>query len=120
MKYISITIVVLFVMMWSYGCDSVSDSKPVNTTPPVLTEPADNDSTVSQIPVFKWTGSADKLEISMSPDFTDIIHTANVTGNEYVYTGAPLTPGPFYYWHAGVTAGTTVYWAEQYFKFRTQ
>lgn len=121
MKYISITMIVLFAMFWSYGCDSVTDSKPVNTTPPVLTAPPDNDTNQSLNPVFRWTGSADKLEVSRSPDFSDIIHSTSVTGNEYTYPGTPpLSPRTYYYWRAGITAGTTTTWSQDYFTFRTQ
>lgn len=121
MKYISITVIVFLALLLSYGCDSVSDSKPVSTNPPVLTLPADNDTTQPLLPVFTWTGNADKLEISTNISFENIIHTASVTGTQYVYPGTPpLTPRTFYYWHAGVTVGGVVYWSADKFTFRTQ
>ncbi len=120
MKYISLTIIVMLAVIWGYGCDSVTDSKPVSTTPPTLTAPPDNDTNVALLPVFTWTGNADKLELSVNSNFENIIHTASVTGNQYVYPGPALESDKYFYWRAGVTAGSTVYWSTSYFTFKTQ
>jgi hypothetical protein len=121
MKYFSLAIIVMLAVIWGYGCDSVTDSKPVSTTPPTLTAPPDNDTNVALLPVFTWTGNADKLEISTISNFETIFHSATVTGNQYVYPGTPaLESGKYYYWRAGVSAGSTVYWSTSYFTFRTQ
>lgn len=120
MKYLSFTLAIILTVLFVYGCDSVSDSKPVGTTPPTLTTPADNDTTVPVMPVFRWSGSADKLEISTSSAFgTSVIHSVTVSDSVYIYNGAPLDPERYYYWHAGITAGNKVYWSD-IFTFKTQ
>ncbi|SRR5260221_6741642 len=101
------------------GCDSSTDSKPISTAAPVLVSPADTSSNISLTPTFTWTGSADKLEIGSNNTFTTIIQSANVTGTTYTVT-TPLQANTLYFWRAGLTAGSTVYWCTNIYSFRTR
>ena len=78
----------MLAVIWGYGCDSVTDSKPGSTTPPTLTAPPDNDTNVALLPVFTWTGNADKLEISLYSDFRTIKYSRGVSGTQYVLDSA--------------------------------
>lgn len=120
MKFFSFIVVILIAVSYSFiGCDSVSDSKPVSTTPPTLTYPADNDSNVSVTPTFTWSGTADKVQVSSNPTFSTLVHSADVSGNSYTMPGPGLQHGIYYYWRAGRTSGATVYWSVNYHTFRT-
>jgi len=119
MKYFASFI--LFIMMgYSFiGCDNPTQTKATNVSPPTLVSPSDYDSNVSVTPTFMWDGNANKLEVATNPNFTNIVHSASVTGNQYTLTPPPLDHGLFYYWRAGITSGQNVYWSENYYTFRT-
>ena len=118
-SYLLLTAVFAFFVL--SGCDSATDSKPVSVTPPVLVSPPDRDTTQSLTPTFKWTGTADKIQIDRSNNtFTDIIQASDVTGNSYAMPSGVLVAGRTYYWRAGITAGSTVYWSSSVYSFRTR
>ena len=100
------------------GCDA-TDSVPVSTAAPVLVSPADTSTNISLTPTFTWTGNADKLDIGSNNTFTTIIQSASVTGTSYTLT-TPLQANTQYFWRAGHTAGSTVYWCNTIFSFRTK
>ena len=104
------------------GCDAGGDSVANSTSAPSLVLPADQDSSVSIIPTFKWSGSADKLEIGTNPSFTTIIHSYTLQTTDSVYTipaADSLHRGTFYYWHAGRNSGGTENWSALSFTFKT-
>jgi len=121
MKLYSFIILLLVFFTYCFiGCDSVSDSKPVSTTPPSLISPADLDSGVSITPTFTWSGTADKLQVSSNSAFSSVLYSSDVTGTSHTMQGYSLAHGVYYFWRAGRTSGATVYWSTNYHKFKTQ
>jgi hypothetical protein len=110
-------ILIIIAGLISHGCDSPGDSKATSVAAPILVSPNDGDTTVSKTPVFNWTNDADKLEIDENAAFSSPFSYA-VSGTQFTYPGQ-LVGGIWYYWRAGVTSGTTVYWSESIYHFRT-
>lgn len=122
MRHIIYTIIIVFsfsILLIS-GCDSVTDSKSVSITAPSLLEPMDNDSNVSLTPTFKWNGAADKLQVATNSTFGNIRWDCTVTGTQYSMPSGYLESNQVYYWRAGKTSGSTVYWSTTSFRFKTQ
>lgn len=118
MRIRNLTIIAAIILFVFYsGCDSPSDSKAVSITPPALVSPNDGDTTVSVNPVFTWTNEADKFEIDDNGGFT--------SPNSYVVSGTQFTlpfalqAGHWYYWRAGISSGSTTYWSQDIYHFRT-
>jgi hypothetical protein len=119
MKYV-ISFIVIIISGYLYiGCDNPTQTKATNVSPPSLVSPSDYDSMVPVTPTFTWNGNATKLEVATNPDFSNIVHSAEVSGNQYTLTPPPLQHGLFYYWRAGISTGQNVYWSENYYTFRT-
>lgn len=122
MKNISIFLFTLFASFFLFnGCDSPTGSKPDVVSKPVLVSPENNSANVSLAPLFKWTGTADKLEIATNPNFGsgDIKHTTNISGQQYQMPSNKLQRGTRYYWRVGKTAGTSIDWSTSIFSFTT-
>ncbi len=115
--------IILFVSLgfiFLNGCDSSTDSKAVSVTRPTLVSPANNDSTVSITPTFKWSGAADKLEIGTDQSLTHVIYSCNVTDSSYTLPASNhLLPGAWYYWNVGATSGSSVNWSSVNYGFKT-
>ena len=108
--------------MFINGCDTGGDSVANSTTVPNLIAPPDQDTTVSLTPSFKWSGSADKLEIGTSPSFQTIVKSITLQTTDSIYTlpaSDSLHHGTFYYWHAGKNSGGTEYWSTNTYTFKT-
>jgi hypothetical protein len=116
--YISIVLYISVILVFT-SCDTSTNTKAVSVSPPSLVSPSDMDSNVSLTPTFTWTGNANRFEISTNAAFSNIVHSAAVYGTSYTMPD-PLLPGTFYYWHAGVSGGTIVYWSSDYYTFLTQ
>jgi hypothetical protein len=101
------------------GCDSATDSKSVSVTTPSLIEPADNDSNVVLAPTFKWSGSADKLQVAPNSTFSTPVYSSDITGTQFTMPSGYLDNYTIYYWRAGKTSGSTVYWSSTSFRFKT-
>jgi len=121
MKKIGFLIIILSIAVSIFGgCDSATDSKATTVTgPPTLLEPVNNATNVSLNPTFKWSGEADRLEISTNPNFENPERSSNVSGTQYVLPAPPLLPSKVYFWRAGKTSGTTINWANS-FRFTTR
>jgi hypothetical protein len=122
MKNLFILLFILFTVQFLFnGCDSPSGSKPDVVAKPVLVSPVDKATNVSLTPLFKWTGTADKLEIATNPSFGagDIMHSAAVSGQQYSMPSNKLQRGITYYWRAGKTTGTSIDWSASIFSFTT-
>lgn len=122
MKNNFIYLLILFASIFFFnGCDSPSGSKPDVVSKPVLVAPSDHATNVSLAPLFKWTGTADKLEIAINPNFGsgDIIHSSAVSGQQYQMPSNKLQKGITYYWRAGKTSGSSIDWSESIFSFTT-
>jgi len=122
MKNFFIFLSILFTVQFIFtGCDSPTGSKPDVVAKPVLVSPNDKATNVTLTPLFKWTGTADKLEIATNPSFGsgDIKHSANVSGEQYSMPSNVLQRSTMYYWRAGKTAGTSVDWSVSIFSFST-
>jgi len=122
MKKLFVFLLLLFAaQIFFSGCDSPSGSKPDAVTKPELVAPEDRAANVSLTPQFKWTGTADKLEIATNPNFGlgDIKHSAAVSGQQYNLPSNVLQRGTLYYWRAGKTAGEIVDWSTSIFSFTT-
>ena len=101
-----------------YGCgDSVTDSPSTTVKAPTIVNPTDQDSNAALAPTFTWTGSADVIQVSTNNSFTAMVHSASITGTSYTMP-SNLQHGTLYYWRAGLTVGSTVYWS-LIFSFRT-
>lgn len=119
MKYIFLFFLIsIYSLLLFYGCDSASDSVATTVTRPTLLEPVDNATGVSRYPVLKWSGEADKLEVSTSSNFSTVDYPANVTGTEHTVT-TQLSASTTYFWHVGKTSGSTVNWSSEAFRFTT-
>ncbi len=113
MKVFFLTIVLSAVLILN-GCGSDTVTQPPPTvTPPTLTAPADNATGVLLSPTFKFSSGADKLQISTDSGFSTIVHSADVSGTEYTIPFS-LVRNTVYYWRAGTTSGTTVYWSSTF------
>ncbi len=117
MKYLLLFLFIVSIIFISNGCDSGTDSKSISTTPPVLVYPYDNDSNVSVMTTFRWTGTADIVSIDLNPGFTDPV-SYTVTGTSHTVSD-PLSSYSAYYWKAGRNIGGTIYWSDNYYYFRT-
>ncbi|MBZ0202515.1 MAG: hypothetical protein IT281_08560 [Ignavibacteria bacterium] len=119
MKFISFSVfIVVIAVLFFQACDSATDSKSTGVATPVLVQPSDTATNVSLSPVFKWTGNADKLLISTNANF-DNPRQENVSGNEFTLPAPPLSAQQTYFWKAGATSGSTVYWSTMIWRFRT-
>jgi hypothetical protein len=110
-------LLILFSAILITGCDSPTETKATSVTAPSLSEPADNATGVSRTPVFKWTGSADKLVYATNSNFDNAV-TIDVSGSEYTMP-SPMNANTTYFWKAGKTNGTTVVWCANYRRFTT-
>jgi hypothetical protein len=109
----------LFAIAFCYsGCDSATDSKSVSVNPPGLLKPYDGDSNVSRATTFEWSGEATTIQIDINPNFNTPKFTYAVTGNAFTIT-TPLEAHSVYYWKAGKTVGSTTYWSENSYRFKT-
>jgi len=111
-------ILILLIFVFS-SCDSPSGSKPDAITKPSLVAPTDNSTNVSVTPTFQWTGAADKLEVSVNLNFSPVTYTADVSGQTHTMPAGKLNRNTRYYWHAGKTSGSDVYWSDEKFTFVT-
>jgi len=118
MKHILALLILAFMAVFVYGCDSATDSKSVSTNPPGLLKPYEGDSNVSRAVTFEWSGTATVLIIDVNPTFATPLYTYSVTGNTFTMPTA-LTANSVYYWKAGNTVGGTTYWSTDYFRFKT-
>lgn len=100
------------------GCDSPTESVSISITRPSLTEPADNATGVPLTPVFKWTGEADKLMISVNSSYSNPVEI-NVSGNQHTLAAGILKANTIYFWKAGKTSDGTVYWSVNNYRFTT-
>ena len=123
MKNKFIYLIILFASIFFFnGCDSPSGSKPDVVSKPVLESPSDKATDISITPQFRWTGSADKLEIAINSGFNsgDIVRSITVSGQEYTLPSSlALSRGKMYYWRAGKTAGSSIDWSESIYSFTT-
>ena len=116
MKILFLTLILSAVLILNgCGSDTVTQPPPA-ATPPTLTSPADNATGVPLTPTFKWSGEADKLQVSTNSGFTSLTIDATVSGTEYTPPNS-LASG-VYFWRAGKTSGGTVYWSTV-FRFTT-
>lgn len=119
MRIIPIVAIIALISVFSFqACDSATDSKSQSAATPVLVQPVDTASGVSLNPTFKWTGNADRILISTNQNF-DNPRQETVSGNEYTLPAPPLVAQQTYFWKAGVTSGSTVYWSTMVWRFTT-
>lgn len=116
MCFLTILLSLLFVFS---SCDSPSGSKPDAVTKPSLISPNDNATNISTNPTFKWNGEADKLEISRNITFSQVVYSATVSGQTHTMPAGYLGTNSRYYWHAGKTSGSDIYWSDEKFTFVT-
>jgi hypothetical protein len=118
MRYKSIFLtasLLVFVLSIITGCDSPTETKAVSVSSPTLVAPADNSQNVSVTPTFTWTGDADKLQVCTNTNYTTLEYSADVSGTSHTMSGHTLgSGGSVYFWRAGKTSGTTVYWSDSY------
>ena len=101
------------------SCDSATDSVAINVSAPSLLSPTNGDTTVTLTPTLKWTGLADKVEISTDGSITHVIHSAAVNDSSYTIPSGILQNGTWYYWHAGIYSGTGEVWSGTIYSFKT-
>jgi hypothetical protein len=119
MKLIYFIFISIIILSLS-SCDSPTDSKATNVNAPSLISPPNNDTLPTFTPTFKWSGLADKFQISLYPSFNTLFYSVNVSDSQYTLPGNVLTlHHQMYYWHAGKTSGGTTYWAELTYRFVT-
>jgi hypothetical protein len=111
-----ITLLIAFSVIILSGCDSSSNSVAIPVTKPEPIQPSYGATNVSTSPLFKWNNTANKLEISKSPGFGNLVHSATVSGQTYQLTGS-LEKNTSYYWRVG-EAGSTTTWSDTW-KFTT-
>lgn len=116
MCFLTILLSLLFVFS---SCDSPSGSKPDAVTKPSLISPNDNATNISTNPTFKWNGEADKLEVSSNITFSQVVYSATVSGQTHTMPAGYLGTNSRYYWHAGKTSGSDIYWSDEKFTFVT-
>jgi hypothetical protein len=112
-------IIFLFCTMGLVSCDMGTDSKPSGTiTTPVPTSPVDNAVSIPVTATFEWTGSADKLQISMGINFENLKYDVAVTGQTHTVPTGNLLANTIYYWRVGQSYSGGVSWCDGY-KFTT-
>lgn len=116
-KFIYLPVIILMIIFLFQSCDSVTDTKSINTTPPVLVKPYDYDSNVSIHTTFEWTGVADVIWLDNNASFPNPV-SYTVSGNSYTVTD-PLSTYSSYYWKAGRTIDGNIYWSANHYYFRT-
>lgn len=112
-----IPIILLATVFIFSSCDSPTDSKAVQVSPPSPSSPPNNDTLTTLTPTCTWTGSADKIQVSEYPSFSSLVHEANVSGNSYPIPSRVLENNTTYYWHVGITSGNNMYWSEAAYRF---
>ncbi|HEY3249884.1 MAG TPA: hypothetical protein VGK25_02090, partial [Ignavibacteria bacterium] len=103
-----------------HGCGDPVQNKATNIILPVPVAPPDGSSNIPINPTFRWTGTADKLEIDYTPSFSPPEFSATVSGNQYNMPPDTLAHNQWYYWRVGVTSGSTTYWSKSVFAFKTE
>lgn len=112
-----IPILLLVTVFIFNSCDSPTDSKAVQVTPPSPVYPPNNDTLTTLTPTCTWNGTADKIQISEYPSYATLVHEANVSGNSYPIPSRVLENNSTYYWHVGVASGSNIYWSDVSFRF---
>ncbi|MCI0449941.1 MAG: hypothetical protein L0Y79_09190 [Chlorobi bacterium] len=118
MKKLGLILIIVSILYSFIGCDSATDSKATSVTRPSLLEPVDNATGVSRYPTFKWSGEADRLEVSRNSNFSNPIGR-NISGTQYQLTDTLLDANTVYFWRVGKTSGSTIYWSENSWRFTT-
>lgn len=112
-------LLILFSAMLFTGCDSPTETKATSVTAPTLSEPTDNATSISLTPTFKWSGTADKLEIATNSTFSNPVYSNAVSGTEFTIPSGVLQAGTTYFWRAGKSSGGTMYWCATSYRFTT-
>lgn len=99
------------------ACDSPTDSKATSVNAPVLVSPEDNATGIALTPLFKWSGSADKIIYATNSNFNNAV-TISVNGTEF-RLNTSLSPNTTYFWKAGITSGSSTLWSASYWRFTT-
>jgi len=106
--------------LFIHSCGDPNQPKATNIIPPVLVAPPAGQN-VTQPFTFRWSGTADKLEIGYTPSFSNPVWSVTVAGNQYNMPPDTLANnGQLYYWRVGITSGSTVYWSYETWHFKTQ
>ena len=99
------------------GCQGFMDPSPIaNTvTTPYPTAPPNNASNIYPAPAFSWSGSADRLQVSTDPDFTNIVFNIIVSSESgYCMDTGILKSGNLYFWRVGKSYGNDVAWSDAF------
>lgn len=121
MKKLPIILLSVFCLQFIISsCDSPTGGSTAEVvSKPSPLEPVDNATNISLTPLFKWTGSADKIEISTSTNFSSPVYAANISGQQYLMPSGKLQNNKDYFWHIGKTNGQYIDWSTTVFRFRT-
>ncbi len=112
-------LLITFAFIFS-SCDSPTDSKAVSVSSPSLVYPADGDTLSGGVIPFQWNGTADKFQISCFPSFAQLLYDANISGTtcSVNVTNFDKCDNSYtYYWRAGLSSGSNVYWSEVTYHF---
>jgi hypothetical protein len=103
-----------------HSCGDPAQPKASNIIPPEPFSPPDGSTNVPINLTFRWTGTADRLEIDYTASFSPPIYSANVSGSQYNMPPDTLAHQQLYCWRVGLTSGSTIYWSKSIFYFRTE
>lgn len=114
-------VIALFCAIGLISCDMSTESKPSNEiTTPTPSTPANNAVNVPVVTQFEWTGTADKLQISMGPYFDNLKYDVAVSGQTHTVSAGVLVANTVYWWRVGQSYSGGISWCNNANKFTTK
>ena len=109
-----ITIIFIVSSFIVISCSGLTEpgSTATTVTTPYPTSPLDNARDISLTPTFEWNGVAEKLQISISYDFSTVKYEFDVSGSQsHTIDSGKLTNNTLYFWRVGKTYSNQMSWS---------
>ena len=119
MKVLVLIFLTMVVFISSFGCNQPTETKAITIIYPHLVSPYNGSTNISTEPLFKWTNSAHKIQLSLFPSFNNVIYSADISGNQYQMPSHVLQNGVTYYWRVGLISRNSTFWSPETYFFST-
>ena len=119
MKIQILIFLALFAIITTYGCNQPTETKATTIRLPHLVSPYNGSTNISIAPLFKWTNTAHKIQLSLFASFNTVVYSAEIGGNQYQMPSHVLQGGTTYYWRVGVISGNSFFWSAETYFFST-